>query len=55
MSQSWVARYISPGGADQIHLIGIDIERLVSRNKATRAEALGDLSLVITQTLAGNY
>ncbi|WP_159252720.1 McrC family protein [Xanthomonas phaseoli] len=54
MNQSWVARYISPNGSDKVHLIGTDIERLVSRNKVTRAEALGDLSLVITQTLAGH-
>ncbi|WP_420007585.1 McrC family protein [Xanthomonas sacchari] len=54
MSQSWTARYRSPDGNDQVHLIGIDIERLVSRNKTVRAEATRDLSLMITRELIGN-
>lgn len=54
MSQSWSARYRSPDGNDQVHLIGIDIERLVSRNKTVRAEATRDLSLMIARELIGN-
>lgn len=46
MQDSWMKSYAVPGGG-HIHLIGVDIERLVTRNQAIRVPALSAFSRTI--------